>query len=111
MAVDSIGGVSSKSPKRCVLERAADYRGMPAPAAVPAVPLPGVEVEPGARVEELRFVLEPQAAEAETEIIEIARTVRMARVFFMAGSVWVIESLIAALTTHSAAARPISNRA
>ena len=59
---------------------------MPAPAAVPAVPVPGVE-EPGARVVELRFVFEPQAAEADTEIIERARTVRIARVFFMAGSV------------------------
>ena len=58
---------------------------MPAPAAVPAVPVPDVE-EPGARVDELRFVFEPHAAEAEREIIEIARTVTMARVFFMAGS-------------------------
>lgn len=62
-----------------------DYRGMPAPAAVPAVAVP-VEVEPGARVDELRFVFEPQAAEAESDIIVIARTVRMAKVFFMAGS-------------------------
>jgi hypothetical protein len=65
------------------------YRGMPAPPAVFVVP---VEVEPGARVVELRFVLEPHAADAETEIIVMARTVRIARVFFMAGSGVIVGS-------------------
>ena len=65
---------------------------MPAPAATPALPVPVVDV-PGARVVELRFVFEPQAAEADTEIIEMARMVRIARDFFMAGSVELIEFL------------------
>jgi len=60
-----------------------DYRGMPAPAAVFVVP---VEVEPGARVEELRFVFEPHAAEAERENDVIARTVSTAKIFFMTSS-------------------------
>ena len=58
---------------------------MPAPAAVPAVPVPGVE-EPGARVVELRFVFEPQAAEAESENDVIARIVSTAKIFFMTSS-------------------------
>jgi hypothetical protein len=79
-------GRDSGESLQCLCRSGSDYRGMPAPAAVPAVAVPGVEVEPGARVDELRFVLEPQAAEAESDIIVIARTVRMAKVFFMAGS-------------------------
>ena len=82
---------------------------MPAPAAVPAVPVPGVLLEPGARVDELRFVFVPQAADAETENIVTARRATRARVFFMAGSVG-IESLFAALTSLRAGARPISIR-
>ena len=58
---------------------------MPAPAATPALPVPVADV-PGARVVELRFVFEPQAAEAESENDVIARMVSTAKIFFMTSS-------------------------
>ena len=63
-----------------------DYRGVPAPVAAPPVPEPPGVAEPGARVDELRFALEPQAAEAESENDVIARIVSTAKIFFMTSS-------------------------
>lgn len=55
---------------------------MPAPAAVPAVPVPGVPVL-GARVVDVRLALLPQAAEADREMERRPRTVNTATSFFM----------------------------
>lgn len=55
---------------------------MPAPAAVPALPVPTVVVL-GARVVDVRLALLPQAAEAERERERRPRRVNTATSFFM----------------------------
>ena len=70
---------------------------MPAPDAVPLLPLPPLllELEPGARVGVSRRALLPQAADAEIDTDEMARIVSTARTFFMTSSETVLDCCVA----------------